>query len=88
MKQKLAVKNHGAIGWFITFIVIFLFDYWAIANKKQTMSQAFKKALYLRPTFLPVLVGWLLLTWHLVHPNRMRGTDVFSIVFDKKKEYK
>lgn len=86
MRLKLVVKNHGAVGWFITFIVIVLFDYWAITNKKQTMSQAFKKALYARPAFLPVLIGWLLLTWHLVHPNSMRNTDLFSIVFDKKKD--
>lgn len=80
------IKNHGAVGWFILFLVVFVFDYWAISNKKQTMSQAFKKALYAKPAFLPVLIGWLLLTWHLVHPARMRKTDVFSIVFDKKKE--
>ena len=82
----LKVKNHGAFGWLIIFIIVFIFDYWAISNKKQTMSQAFKKALYAKPAFLPVLIGWLLLTWHLVHPASMRDTDVFSIIFDKKKE--
>jgi hypothetical protein len=80
------VNNHGIIGWLIVFAVVFFFDYWAISNRKQTMSQAFKKALYMKSAFLPVLVGWLLLTWHLVHTSKMRNTDLFSVVFDKKKE--
>jgi len=79
-------RNHGAFGWFIVFGVVFVFDYWAITRRKQTMSQAFKKALYAKPGFGPVLFGWLLLTWHLIHPNSLRRTDLFSVIFDKKKE--
>lgn len=79
------INNHGAFGWFIVFGVVFVFDYWAISTNHQTMSQAFKKALYAKPGFVPVLVGWLLLTWHLIHPSSLRNTDIFSIIFDRKK---
>lgn len=80
------IENHGVIGWFGLFLLVVAFDYWAIKNRKQTMSQAFKKALYTRPSFIPIIIGWSLLTWHLIHPHSMRNTDLFSIVFDKKKE--
>lgn len=83
---KMKIRNHGIIGWFIVVVVVLIFDYWAISSRRQTMSQAFKKALYAKPGFGPVLFGWLLLTWHLVHPATMRRTDLFSIIFDKKKE--
>jgi hypothetical protein len=80
------IRNHGIFGWFIVFTVVFFFDYWAITSSRQTMSQAFKKALYAKPGFGPVLTGWLILTWHLIHPHSMRNTDLFSIIFDKQKE--
>ena len=80
------IKNHGAIGWFGLFLLVVAFDYWAIVNRKQTMSQAFKKAFYAKPSFIPMAIGWIILTWHLIHPNSMRNTDVVSVVFDRKKD--
>jgi hypothetical protein len=84
----LKTKNHGVFGWVIVFCVVVAFDYWAIKNRKQTMSQAFKKALYMKSSFVFVAMFWTLLTWHLIHPHRYRNTDILSVVFDKKKENK
>lgn len=78
------ISNHGIIGWAVTALVVAVYDYWAISNSKQTMSNAFKKGLFRKSTSGPVLIGWLILSWHLLHPPRLKKTDLFSIVLDRK----
>jgi hypothetical protein len=83
MMMSRLIKNHGFIGWAIVAFVVVVFDYWAITTNKQTMSSAFKNAMYKRYANLAVILGWAVLTWHLVHPRSLRKTDVMSLMIDK-----
>lgn len=77
-------EKHGILGWVATALIVTAYDYWALHFKKQTMSAAFKNGAYRRTTSVPVLLGWAILTWHLIHPRRMRKTDIMSILLDRK----
>ena len=83
--RKIKIENHGIIGWIATAAVVVIFDFWAIKLNKQTMSSAFKQGLFRKHTFLFVAGGWLILTWHLIHPEKLKHTDLFSIILDKAR---
>lgn len=78
------VERHGIFGWIATAVVVFIYDYWAIHGKHQTMSSAFKNGLSRKTTVLPTFVGWAILTWHLFRPESLRKTDLFSLIVDRK----
>lgn len=78
------IEKHGILGWFMTAAVVIIYDYWAMSSKRQTMSNAFKNGLFRKSTFVPTVIGWAILTWHLFHPPSLRKTDLFSIILDRK----
>ena len=79
------VEKHGIFGWIVTGLVVIAYDYWAMSSNRQTMSNAFKNGLFRKTTSAPVFIGWVVLTWHLLHPPSLRKTDLFSIIMDRKK---
>jgi len=55
----------GIVGWVMLAAVVVIFDSWALAAKRQTMSAAFLAATR-KPVCREVLmVMWGALTWHL-----------------------
>jgi hypothetical protein len=81
--RKKKIENHGIFGWIATTLVVVIFDYWAIKTGRQTMSKAFKSGLFRKHTSLFVAGGWVILTWHLIHPPKLKHTDLFSIILDR-----
>lgn len=83
--------NEGKFGWILVSSVVFVWDYWALKTKHQTMTSAFKKATQ-NPYGRVILTGiWGALTLHLFtesadpHQISRKLKKRYDIGFQKKK---
>ena len=83
--------NEGKFGWMIVAAWVFIWDYWALKTKHQTMTSAFKKATQ-NSNGRIILTGiWGALTLHLFtekadpHQIARKLKQRYEIGFQKKK---